>query len=77
MEVVIIENTELFVWNMPILMQVQERKDVFDVIEWNFDPQELYTLREFIESQWQLMVVVEEPESREDIGEPLLNLDAY
>ena len=50
MKVVIVKHTELSVRNMAILVHVQERKDVLDVIERDFDPQEFYTLREFIES---------------------------
>jgi hypothetical protein len=57
-KVVIVKHTELRVRYMAILMHVQERKDVLDVIERDFDPQELDALRELIESERQLVVVV-------------------
>jgi len=75
-KVVIVKHTELRVRNMAILMHVQERKDVLDVIERDFDPQELDALREFIKSERQLVVVVKKSKGRENIREPFLDLDA-
>lgn len=76
MKVVIVKHTELSVRNMAILVHVQERKDVLNVIERDFDPQELDALRELIESERQLVVVVKKSKGRENIWESFLDLDA-